>query len=115
MSEYEAVVLRLLTRYEDNRLYVSYRAHIGAKRKKVGDRIRSRKIVIRLTNRETGRKHRAEFDADFGRNAVDDVEAFEFLYPGTYELLIHPETHYRSGFYNRGSRTPSGVDIRLQE
>ena len=111
----EAVVLRLLTRFHDNRLFVSYRAHVGEKRKKDGDYIRRRKVVIELVNKETGDEHAARFDADFGMNSADNVEAFEFLYPGDYELRIFVETAYRSGFYNRGSRGRSSVDIRLQE
>lgn len=111
----EAVVLRLLTRFHDNRLFVSYRAHVGEKRKKEGDYIRRRKVVIELVNKETSDEHVARFDADFGMNSADNVEAFEFLYPGDYELHIFVETAYRSGFYNRGSRGRSSVDIQLQE
>ena len=111
----EAVVLRMLTRYYDNRLFISYRAHVGKKRKKKGDSIRSRKVVIDIINKESAKKYTASFDAEFGANDADDVEAFRYLPPGEYELDVYLETDYRSGFYNRGSRRGSPTDILLEE
>jgi hypothetical protein len=111
----EAVVLRMLTRYYDNRLFISYRAHVGKKRKKKGDSIRSRKVVIDIINNESSKKHTASFDAEFGANDADDIEAFQYLPPGEYELDVYLETAYRSGFYNRGSRRGSPTDILLEE
>lgn len=115
VNESEAVVLRLSTRFADNRLIVSYRAYVGAHRKKRDDTIRTRNVVIELMNKESGEKYTARFEADFGFNNADDVEAFEFLYPGEYELDVYLETYYRSGFYNLGSRRRSPMTVRLEE
>ena len=115
INDSEAVVLRMVTEYDDNRLFVSYRAHVGKNRKKNGDYIHSRKVVIDLTNKKSGAKHSVGFDADFGANNADDVEAFAYLAPGEYELDVYVATSYRSGFYNQGSRGKSSTDIRLEE
>jgi hypothetical protein len=115
MTDSEAVVLRMWTRYVDNRLFVSYRAHVGKNRKKEGDDIRRRNVVMQLLDRESGEKYTARFGADVGSNDADHVQAFEFLHPGEYELDVYLETYYRSGFYNRGSRRASPRNIRLQE
>jgi len=115
IKDSEAVVLRMVTKYYDNRLLVSYRAHVGKNRKKVGDYIESRKIVIDLTDKKSGAKHSVGYDADVGANNADDVEAFTYLAPGEYELDVYVATSYRSGFYNQGSRGKSSTDIRLEE
>lgn len=115
INEKEALVLRLMTRYADNRLYVSYRAYAGTERYRNPHDVRSKKVVIELESKESGKTFTAEFDADVGYNGVDDMEAFEFLYPGEYELDAYLKTSYRSGLYDRGSRTRSGLAIRLAE
>ena len=112
INDSEAVVLRLLTKYLDNRLFVSYRAHVGKRRKKDGDYIRSRKVVIDLIDKSSGEKHTASFDAGFGAN---NAEAFAYLPPGEYELDVYLATKYRSGFYNRGSRRKSPTEILLED
>jgi hypothetical protein len=115
IKDSEAVVLRLLTKYLDNRLFVSYRAHVGKRRKKDGDYIRSRKVVIDLIDKSSGEKHTASFDAGFGANNADEIEAFAYLPPGEYELDVYLATKYRSGFYNRGSRRKSPTEILLED
>lgn len=111
----EAVVQRLLTRYYDNRLFVSYRAYVGEKGSMKNDSIRKRKVVIELEKKDTGKKFTATFDADVGINRVGNVEAFEFLYPGTYELGVNVEIRYRSGRRARGSRKPTRATLELEE
>ena len=106
---------RLVTEYYDNRLFVSYRAHVGENRRKDGDYIQSRKVVIDLTDKKSGAKHSVNFDADFGANNADNVEAFAYLAPGEYDLDVYVATKYRSGFYNQGSRGKSSTEIRLHE
>lgn len=114
-ADREALVLRLMTRYHDRRLFVSYRAWADGGRVRKNHIVRSRKVVIALTNKETGKKHEAAFTADAGFSRADDVEAFEYLDPGVYEIAAYLETTYRSGLYDRGSRQRSGVDITLEE
>ena len=111
----EALVLRLKTRYHDRRLFVSYRAWADRDRSPENDRVRNRKVVIVLTNKDTGKKHESVFPAEPGFSQIDDVEAFEYLEPGTYEVDAFLKTQYGSGLYDRGSRRRSGVDIRLEE
>jgi hypothetical protein len=82
---------------------------------KEGGYIRRRNVVVQLLDKESGKKYTARFGAAVGSNDADDVQAFEFLHPGEYELDVYLETYYRSGFYNRGSRRASPRDIRLQE
>ncbi|TFH51348.1 MAG: hypothetical protein E4H01_00625 [Lysobacterales bacterium] len=115
INDSEAVVLRLSTKYFDNRLFVSYRTHVGKNRKIDGDYIRSRKVVIDLTDKKSGEKYTASFDAAFGANNADDVEASEYLSPGAYELDVYLATNYRSGLYSDGSRRKSPTDILLEE
>ncbi len=99
----------------DRGLFVSYRAWADRDRMPGNDRVRNRKVIIALTNKETGKKYEAVFPADPGFNQADDAEAFEYLDPGTYEVDAFVKTKYGSGLYDRGSRRRSGVDIRLED
>jgi hypothetical protein len=78
MNDSEVLVLRLATRYSDNRLFVSYRAYVGKNSKRPDDHIRSRNVVIDLVSKESGKKFTASFAAGFGLNGADDVEALSF-------------------------------------
>jgi hypothetical protein len=77
--------------------------------------IRRKDVVIKLVNKETGKIHTVEFATHSGMNASDDVETFEFLYPGVYELEAYIKTTYRTGDYLAGSRNRKALDIRLEE
>jgi len=115
IHESEAVVPRLLTRFHDNRLYVYYRAYVGETVAVENHPIRKRQVVIELVNKDSGKKFMKSFDADVGFNKVDNEEAFEFLYPGTYKLDVRVERHYRSGAYTHGSRKISRGEFKLKE
>jgi hypothetical protein len=75
----------------------------------------ARKVVIDLIDKSGSEKHTASFDAGFGANNADAVEAFAYLPPGEYELDVYLATKYRSGFYNRGSRRKSPTEILLED
>ena len=111
----EAVVPRLLTWFHDNRLFVYYRAYVGEGAPSENHPVRKRQVVIELVNEDSGKKFTKSFDADVGFNKVDNEEAFEFLYPGTYKLDVRVERHHRSGGYTRGSRKFTRGEIRLKE
>lgn len=115
MNEAEAVVLRLLTQFQNNRLFVSYRAYVGEEREKERNYIRGREVVIELASKEIGTKNAATFDADIGLNTADGIEAFRFLYPGEYKLDVYLKTYYLSDIYDRGPRRRSRMKIRLEE
>jgi len=55
------------------------------------------------------------FDVDVGINEIDNEEAFEFLYPGTYKLEVDVERRYRSGRVFSGSRKLTRGEITLVE
>lgn len=108
-------VLRLTTRYKDNRLYVSYRAFISERMVTRLHVIQRRDVIIKLVNIQTGKSYEAEFATQPGTNAVNDVQAFEFLYPGSYELEAYVKTSFRGGPFILGSRNRKPVKIRLEE
>lgn len=108
-------MLRVSTRFSTNRLFVSYRAYVGERHRKSDDTIQRRNVVIELLDKDSGEKFTARFDAGFGFDHADDVEAFEFLYPGDYKLDVYLETYYRSGSYNLGSWRQSPMTVRLEE
>ena len=109
------MVPRLLTRFHDNRLFVYYRAYVGENAAIENDPIRKRLVVIELINEDSGKKFTRSFHADVGLNKIDNEEAFEFLYPGTYKLAVRVERHYRSGRYIHGSRKVTRGEIKLKE
>jgi len=115
IRESEAVVPRLLTRFEDNRLFVTFRAYVGERAPLKNDRIRNRRVVIELENKETGKKFTKFFNVDVGINAIENKEAFEFLYPGTYKLEVDVQRRYRSGRVFSGSRKLTRGEITLVE
>ena len=108
-------VLRLKTRYEDNRLFVSYRALISEKMVTRLHTIQRRDVIIKLVNIDTGKSHEVIFATQPGINAVNDVQAFEFLYPGSYELEAYVKTSFQGGPFILGSRNRKPVKIRLEE
>ncbi len=79
------------------------------------DRIRNRRVVIELENKESGKKLTRFFDVDVGINEIKNTEAFEFLYPGTYKLAVRVERRYRSGRVFSGSRKLTRGEITLVE
>ena len=107
-------VERLMTRYDDNRLFVSYRAVVLDKPPSKRLEFEGRHVVIELVHKETGKKYEAEFKAEIGINEAVDVEAFEFLYPGDYEIAAFVRTSYRSGAKYIGFMTRKPYDIRLE-
>ena len=111
----EAVVPRLLTRFHDSRLFVSYRAYVGERSPSGNHPVRARKVVIELESEESGKTFAKSFDADIGFNEVDNEEAFEFLYPGTYKLDVRVERHYRGSGHTRGSRKVTRSEIKLED
>ncbi|GMQ74972.1 MAG: hypothetical protein BMS9Abin01_0215 [Gammaproteobacteria bacterium] len=115
IRESEAVVPRLQTRFDDNRLFVTFRAYVGERPPLKNDRIRDRRVVIELENKESGKKFIKFFDVDVGINEIDNEEAFEFLYPGTYKLEVDVERRYRSGRVFSGSRKLTRGEITLVE
>jgi hypothetical protein len=108
-------VLRLRTRYKDNRLFVSYRAFISEKMVTRLHVIQRRDVIIKLVNIETGKSYETELATQPGVNAVNDVQAFEFLYPGLYELEAYVKTSFQGGPFILGSRNRKPVKIRLEE
>lgn len=99
----------------DSRLFVSFRAYVGAQSGPEKDPIRSNRVVIKLENKESGKKFSRSFEVDIGHSTVDNEEAFEFLYPGTYMLEVRTERHYRSKRYVRGSRKSTRGELKLRE
>lgn len=114
-ARWEVLVLRYMTRYRDRRLFVSYRAWVDPERRPERDTIERREVVFALENMETGKTHEAAFPVEAGHVRADDVEAFEYLDPGPYELQVFLATRYRSGLYDRGSRKRSAVEILLED
>lgn len=114
-ARWEVLVLRVMTRYRDRRLSVSYRAWADPERKPKRDRIVRREVVVTLTNETTGKEHTAAFPVEAGHIRGDDVEAFEYLDPGPYEIQAFLATRYRSGLYDRGSRKRSAAVILLED
>ena len=108
-------VKRLMTRYDDNRLFVTYRAIVLDKPPSKRLEFEGRHVVIELIDKETGKKYEAEFKAEIGVNEADDVEAFEFLRPGDYEIAAFVRTSYRGGAQYRGFMTRKPYDIRLED
>jgi len=113
IRESEAVVPRLLTRFDDNRLFVTFRAYVGEDPPIKNGRIRNRRVVIELENKESGKKFTKFFDVDVGINEIENKEAFEFLYPGTYKLDVDVQRRYRSGRIFSGSRKRTSGEITL--
>ena len=111
----ESRVFRLTTRFDDNRLFVSYRAYIDEKTKSMRHEIKKREVVIELVSRETGKTYTVEFGTHPGINVIDDMEAFEFLYPGVYDLEAYVKTSFRGGGFIHGSRNRKPVEIRLEQ
>ena len=108
-------VTRLMTRYDDNRLYVTYRAVVLDKPPSKRLVFAGRHVVIELVDKETGQKYQAEFKAEIGANDADDIEAFEYLRPGDYEIAAFVQTSYRSGAQYQGFMTRKPFDIRLRD
>jgi len=111
----ESRVLRLKARFHDNRLFVSYRAFIDEKMVTRLHEIKTKDVIIKLVNMETRKSYTVNFATQPGINAVNEVQAFEYLYPGLYELEAYVKTTYRSGAFMLGSRNRKPVEIRLQE
>ena len=76
-------------------------------------RIRNIRVVIELENKESGKKFTNYFNVDVGINEIENKEAFEFLYPGTYELAVRVERRYRSGRIFSGSRKVTRGEVTL--
>ena len=111
----ESRVFRLITRFDNHHLFVSYRAYIDGKTRSMLHEIQKREVVIELVRKETGKKYTVVFSTQPGINASDDMEAFEFLYPGIYELEAYVKTSFRGGGFIHGSRNRKPVEIRLEE
>jgi hypothetical protein len=107
-------VLRLKTRYHDNRLFVSYRAFIDGKMATRLHKIKRRDVIVKLVHKETGKVYTAKFATEPGINAVNDVQAFEFLYPGLYDLEAYVVTTTSTGARFQGSRNRKPLEIRLE-
>jgi len=108
-------VHRLLTRYSGNRLFVTYRAIVLDKPPSKRLKFKGRHVVIELIDKETGKKYEAEFKAEVGINAADNIEAFEYLRPGAYEIAAFVRTSYRSGAQYRGFMTRKPFNIHLED
>ena len=108
-------VRRLMTRYEDNRLFVTYRATVLDKPPSKRFEFEGRHVIVELVNKETGKTYEARFNAEIGFNRADDVEAFEYLEPGVYEIAAFVRTSYRGGVHYRGFMTRKPFEIRLED